>query len=241
MYEYTYVVHPFGSKVARAVSTQWSISLEVLACATSLRHLCFDPLHILLSSMLHFLFLLGLRLHALVFQQFLGKRKAWVRQADVLLTKHQQAKSLWPHTQADVMLTNHREPSPCGHKHRTKVLKEKTGQWNWAETVTHNSTQRDNYLVNTFKWSLTSSFLGSKAAQEVSTKWNTVLETLDMCYFFKTLRCDSLHILLSSMLHFLFLLGLRLHALVFQQFLGICHIIALRVACSSREWQRGQV
>ena len=57
----------------------------------------------------------------------LAKHKAWVKQADVLLTKHQLAKSLWlhTHTQADVMLTNHRKLSPCGHKHRTKVLKEK--------------------------------------------------------------------------------------------------------------------
>ena len=65
-------------------------------------------------------------------------------------------------------------------------------------------------------------------------------------YYRRLLACatHSRHLcgmLQSSMLHFLFLFGLRLHALVFQQFLGICHIIALRVACSSREWQRGQV
>ena len=29
----------------------------------------------------------------------LAQQNAWVRQADVLLTKHQQAKSLWPHTE----------------------------------------------------------------------------------------------------------------------------------------------
>ena len=35
----------------------------------------------------------------------LAQQHAWVSQANVLLTKHQQAKSLWPHKQADALLT----------------------------------------------------------------------------------------------------------------------------------------
>ena len=72
MYEYTYIIHPFGSKLARAVSIQYLISLEAFGMCFFLKKLSSEPLHILPSSMLHFLSLLGLRLHALVFQQFLG-------------------------------------------------------------------------------------------------------------------------------------------------------------------------
>ena len=39
----------------------------------------------------------------------LALQKAWARQSDMLLTMHQQAKSLWPHTQADVLLTKQQQ------------------------------------------------------------------------------------------------------------------------------------
>ena len=39
----------------------------------------------------------------------LAQQKAWVSQAGVLLTKHQQSKSLWPHKQADALLTKQQQ------------------------------------------------------------------------------------------------------------------------------------
>ena len=53
--------------------------------------------------------------------------KAWVRQADVLLTKHQQAKSLWLHKQADVLLTKHQQANSLLPQKQDKTVEEKTG------------------------------------------------------------------------------------------------------------------
>ena len=57
----------------------------------------------------------------------LANQKAWVRQADVLLTKHQQAKSLWPHKQADVLLTKHQQAKSLWPQTQDKAAEGKPG------------------------------------------------------------------------------------------------------------------
>ena len=56
----------------------------------------------------------------------LAYQKAWVRQADVLLTKHQQAKSPWPQTQADVLLTKHQHAKSLWPHKQDKTAEGKT-------------------------------------------------------------------------------------------------------------------
>ena len=57
----------------------------------------------------------------------LGLTKTYGRQADVLLTKHQQAKFLWPHKQADVLLTKHQQARSLWPHTHDKAAAGKTG------------------------------------------------------------------------------------------------------------------
>ena len=105
----------------------------------------------------------------------LGLTKTWVRQADVLLTKHQQAKSLWPRTKADVLLTKHQQAKSLWPQTQDKAAAGKNRTLKLGKiTVRHNSIQGKNLYVLIFVncqlilHPLAAEF-GSKAAKEVST------------------------------------------------------------------------
>ena len=75
-----------------------------------------------------------------------GSQKAWVRQADVLRTKHQQAKSLCPHKQADVLLTKHQHARCLWPHKQDKTVERKTRHSKWAGTITHYSIQKQMFI-----------------------------------------------------------------------------------------------
>ena len=66
----------------------------------------------------------------------------------MLLTKHQQAKSLWPHKQADVLLTKDQQAKPLWPQKQDNAAEAKSRTLKLGmTTVAHNSTQRDNFDI----------------------------------------------------------------------------------------------
>ena len=112
----------------------------------------------------------------------------------MLLTKHQQAKSVWLHKPADVLLTKHQHAKFMWPQ-RTKLLKQTQDIAKLA--TTHYSNNKHNKYILYLNLSVASSFFGSRAAGEVSTQENIFFEALGMSYFIKTLMIEFLTYLVT--------------------------------------------
>ena len=89
----------------------------------------------------------------------------------MLLTKHQQAKYLWPQKQADALLTKHQQAKPLWPQTQGKAAAENRTLKLGKITVAHNSNQREIIsYINIFELSIASSSFGSTTANVVSTQ-----------------------------------------------------------------------